>query len=109
VFLPFQSCFVVCATSAAPTFSPFLSVGSAKVRIFSEIPNKINFIFLPFFSSFPLFQYASLKLAFRPSEPGCKGSNLFFSRNIYFKINPALSITVPSFHSKPFLRSGMQK
>jgi hypothetical protein len=41
-------------------FLPFLSVGSAKVRIFSEIPNKINFIFLPFFSSFPLFQYAGV-------------------------------------------------
>ncbi|WP_208399040.1 hypothetical protein, partial [Pedobacter sp. SG908] len=38
-----------------------LSVGSAKVRIFFKLPNKINFIFLsPLFSPFPLFQYAGL-------------------------------------------------
>jgi hypothetical protein len=35
--------------------------------------------------------------ASRSSEPGCKGSNLFFIRNIYFKINPALLLTMPSF------------
>ncbi|WP_209444345.1 hypothetical protein, partial [Pedobacter borealis] len=35
--------------------------------------------------------------------PGCKGSNLFRSRNIYFKINPALLIScaILSFKTLP--------
>jgi hypothetical protein len=70
-------------------FLPFIIVGSAKVRIFFKLPNKINFIFSSLFFPSPSFQYAGFKAAFRSSEPGCKGSNLFFSSNIYFKINPA--------------------
>jgi hypothetical protein len=91
------------------SFLPFLIVGSAKVRIFFKLPNKINFIFQAFFFSFPSFQYAGFKAAFRSSEPGCKGSNLFLFRNIYFKINPALSSPTPPFIQSPFLRSGLQK
>ena len=58
MFLPFQSVFVIFPTSAVPIFFPFLIVGSAKVRIFFKLPNKINFIFPSSFSSLPLFQYA---------------------------------------------------
>ena len=39
-------------------FSHFLIVGSAKVRIFFKLPNKINFIFSSSFSSLFAFQYA---------------------------------------------------
>jgi hypothetical protein len=101
--------YLLSATSAAQLFLPFLIVGSAKVRIFFKLPNKINFIFSSLFFPSPSFQYAGFKAAFRSSEPGCKGSNLFLFRNIYFKINPAFSSPTPPFIQSPFLRSGLQK
>jgi hypothetical protein len=42
-------------------FLPFLIVGSAKVRIFFKLPNKINFIFQASFFPFPLFNMPVLK------------------------------------------------
>ncbi len=60
VSVNFNLVLVVCATSVASTFLPFLSVGSAKVRIFFKLPNKINFIFQALFFFFPLFQYANV-------------------------------------------------
>jgi len=36
------------------------------------------------------FQYANFIQLPVPSEAGCKGNNLFSSRKLYFKINPAL-------------------
>jgi hypothetical protein len=43
------------------SFLPFLIVGSAKVRIFFKLPNKINFIFQASFFPFPLFNMPVLK------------------------------------------------
>jgi hypothetical protein len=65
-------------------FFPFLSVGSAKVENFSQLPNKIIFIFsFPFSFCFSIFRF------FRrlpvPSEPGCKGSDLFLFRKFILK------------------------
>ena len=55
-FNPFQSFSVCFLQHPLLSFFPFLIVGSAKVRIFSELPNKINFILLSsFFSSSPYF------------------------------------------------------
>ncbi|MCZ4225475.1 hypothetical protein, partial [Pedobacter rhodius] len=52
--------------------SPSFSLGSAKVGIFSKLPNKIIFLFFsPSFLPNPAFQFFSA-----PSEPGCKG-NIF--------------------------------
>jgi hypothetical protein len=47
--------YLLSATSAAQLFLPFLSVGSAKVRIFFKLPNKINFIFSSLFFFLSLF------------------------------------------------------
>jgi hypothetical protein len=40
---------------------PFLIVGSAKVRIFFKLPNKINFIFQAYLFPLPLFNMPVLK------------------------------------------------
>jgi hypothetical protein len=42
-------------------FLPFLIVGSAKVRIFFKLPNKINFIFQAYLFPLPLFNMPVLK------------------------------------------------
>ncbi|KRT16844.1 hypothetical protein ASU31_03935, partial [Pedobacter ginsenosidimutans] len=55
---PFQSFFCYLSGIRRSGFPRFLSVGSAKVRNFSELPNKINFIFSSSFFPFLLFQYA---------------------------------------------------
>ncbi|MFW0718039.1 hypothetical protein, partial [Pedobacter sp. N23S346] len=55
-------------------FFPFLSVGSAKVEIFSQLPNKIWFYFFSWYFLFCLSICQSFNQHPLPSEAGCKDS-----------------------------------
>jgi len=95
------SIFFICLPRHPPPglFLPFLSVGSAKVGIFFELPNKIIFIFSAHSCFLFTISIRRISSAPIPSGTGCKGNNLFAPRKLYFKINPAPSPPLYAFQA----------
>ena len=104
-FVCFNLVFIIVMTSATWSFFPFLSVGSAKVEIFSQLPNKINFIFSLLFFSLA-FQFAGLSTS-APFLPKRDAKVMIFSNPADFIWNNfcafiALTISLNRFSAHPF-------